>query len=245
MPEQLVRTVFDWDHFLVYLAGPIDAAHDGGKGWRIEWSEKLLELGFRNNQILNPNKKPLSGTIFDLDNESEIIRQHRHNKDWEQYEDVVSQIAHIDLRLVDKSDLVLANFPKISRDSFNDATDSFAQLMRDLVDASKLRRNNYFMQIVQSIEELFYEMIEESANQRVPTWGTVHEIVVARQQKKPVMIVWEGGKESCSGWLLWLVGHENVFSSFDELFCHLESVSKGEAAIDVRDWLLLDLDKHK
>jgi len=67
----------------------------------------------------------------------------------------------------------------------------------------------------------------------------MHEIVVARWERKPVMVVWEGGKETCSAWLMWLVGHENIFSSIDELIDQLDAIRNGKAAINIDDWLLL------
>jgi hypothetical protein len=245
MAEQLVRTVFDWEHFLVYLAGPIDQAHDGGRGWREEWTEKLLALGLKKHQVLSPTKKPLSGTLFNLDDEAEIMRELRGKRDWDGLEDKVSQVAHIDLRLVDKSDLVIAHFPRVHRGEYDATFNSFNQLIRDLVDECQIRRDGYIMSIVAGMTDLFSQVVEKAAEWQIPTYGTMHEVIVARQQKKPVMVVWEGGREKCSGWLMWLVGHEHVFGSFEEMLDYLSKASQGQAAIDVRDWLLLDLNKHK
>ena len=192
----MIKTVLDWDHFLVYLGGPIDFDPTGGIGWRVDWTNGLIDIGFKAKQIISPTKKPLSGTAFDLDNEADLIRDCREREDYEGMEKVVGAIMHIDLRLVDKSDLILAKFP-----------------------------------------------LDKNGN-RVFTVGTIHEIVVARQQHKPVLVVWEGGKKTASGWLLKLVGHQNVFGTFEELKEHLRCVSQGEAAFSAKDWLLLDFDKH-
>lgn len=194
--SKLEKCVFEWEHFLTYLCGPIDFDPEGGKEWRLHWTKELVNLGFKSSQVLSPTKKPLSNTKFHLDNEADIIQKHRSDKNWNALSSTMSEIAHIDLRLVDKSDIVLAKFP-----------------------------------------------LDKKGN-RVFTVGSIHEIVVARQQKKPVMVVWEGGKETCSAWLMWLVGHQNVFSSFEELLERLKKMSNGEAAINVKDWLLLDFNKN-
>ena len=190
------KTVFDWDHFLLYLCGPIDFDPTGGTGWRVEWTEGLIDIGFKRKQILSPTKKPLSGTSFDLDNEAELIRACRDKEDYDGLEEVMGAIMHIDLRLVDKSDLILVRFP-----------------------------------------------LDKNGN-RVFTFGTIHEIVVARQQHKPVLVVWDGGKKTASGWLMKLVGHRNVFGTFEEVKEHLKCVANGEAAFNAKDWLLLDFDKN-
>ena len=87
----------------------------------------------------------------------------------------------------------------------------------------------------------FKKIIRLIDNSQIHTYGTIHEIVVARQQRKPVMIVWEGGKATCSAWMMWLVGEKNVFSTFEELLDHLADIAKGETAYNAKDWLLLDL----
>jgi len=183
MAERMLKTVFDWEHFALYFSGPMDFADDGGRGWREEWTKKLVDMGINQKQIYNPCKKPFNEVQFDLDDEARIWRECRENEDWERMEKTASQIMHVDLRLVEKSDIVLVNFP---------------------------RMDNGF---------------------RVPTYGTIHEIVFANQCKKPTFMVWEKtGKKDCSAWLMKLVGHKNIFSHVDELISHLHKISQGEEA---------------
>ncbi len=190
----MMKNVFEWEHFLLYLSGAIDFDRDGGKDWRADWTERLCQISFKRHQILNPCKKPLVGANFNLDNEASIMQFHRERKDWKNLSKVVGEIAHVDLRLVDKSDIILVNMPKM-----------------------------------------------KGTDYQVPTYGTIHEIVVARQQRKPVFMVWEGGKGDCSAWMMWLVGHQNVFDTFDDVLVRLKNISEGKAAYNARDWLLLNL----
>jgi len=188
-----MKTVFDWEHFALYLSGPMDFADDGGTGWREEWTDKLIDIGIKSQQIYNPCKKPFNGAQFELDNEAEIWKKCRETEDWELMERTASQIMHVDLRLVDKADIILVNFP---------------------------RMENGF---------------------RVPTYGTIHELVIAHQQRKPIFMVWEEtGKKDCSAWLMKLVGHKNIFAHVDKLITHLTLISQGEKAFDANEWLLLD-----
>jgi hypothetical protein len=55
-----------------------------------------------------------------------------------------------------------------------------------------------------------------------------------------MFLVWEGGKETCSAWLMWMVGHNNVFATVDELMTRLKNMSKGRAACNAKEWLWLD-----
>ncbi len=192
--QRMQKTVFDWRHFALYLSGPIDFDPSGGRGWREDWIDGLVDIGFQKNQIFNPCDKPIHAE-FDLSNESKLMRDHRRKGEWEALCQTMGQIVHIDLRLVDKSDLILVNIPKMSK-----------------------------------------------CGCQIQTYGTIHEIVVARQQRKPVMLVWEGGKEGCSAWLMWLVGHRNIFNTFEEVQTRLKNISRGKTAYNAKDWLLLDLE---
>jgi hypothetical protein len=183
-------SIIDFEHFYMYLAGPIDFDPSGGTQWRVEWTDALAGLGFNRDLIMSPTLKPISNIGYDADNEAELIHAARQKQDWEEMERVVGEIMHIDLRMTDKADLILAKFPK-----------------------------------------------DKNGN-RVFTVGTVHEIVEARRQHKPVMVVWDGGKETASGWLMTLVGHRNVFGTFEELKDRLRQIVKGETDYDTKDWLM-------
>lgn len=246
--EMMARNMFAWEHFHVYLSGAIDFDRKGGRNWREEWTDKLLSIGFTKQQIFNPCKKPLpKNAPFNLDDESHIINAHREKHEWSELCSVVDQIAHVDLRLVDKADIILVNFPKLDRQQFYehvDYMDAGVLVLADLAKSDHLYDSQVFeiRRALHKMTAAFKSLLEKVENLRVPTYGTIHEIVVARQQRKPVYIVWEGGKETCSGWLMWLVGHQNVFSTVEELLTRLDNISKGKAAYNAKDWLLLDLD---
>lgn len=241
MPDPLmIKNVFAWDFFNLYLSGPIDF-DKFARDWRKEWTDKLVEIGFKPNQIFDPCKKPLSGAQFNLDNEGEIMQKHRSRHEWQDLCEVMSQIVHVDLRLVDKSDIVLVNFPVAGQERYKELTDDMEHAYKHLM---KHLHVNLHAEWLDTIRDSYMGLLSQIAKHRVPTYGTVHEIVEARQQRKPVLVVWEGGKEACSAWIMWLVGHRNVFGSFDELLTRLENISKGKTAYNARDWLLLDLGRE-
>jgi hypothetical protein len=242
--EMMARNIFSWEHFTIYLSGAIDFDRQGGKSWREQWTEKLLALGLKRHQIFNPCKKPLpANTPFNLDDESHIINHHRQQHEWSDLCKVVDQIAHVDLRLLDHSDLVLVNFPCIGQTCLEPVMMAMDANLESLLSIAQSSSDGpAIREIVHKIVHAFTQTLDITRGQRVPTYGTMHEIVEARRQRKPVYIVWEGGKETCSGWLMWLVGHQNVFGTFDELLTRLDNIAKGKAAYNAKDWLLLDLD---
>lgn len=99
-----------WKYVKIYLAGPMDFAADAGVKWRERITEKLInELELTPDNILNPCAKPLNSKGQGLSAEQEICKKLRKDKDWEGLERIVKDIMTIDLRLVDKSDILIAN----------------------------------------------------------------------------------------------------------------------------------------
>ncbi|MHA2279485.1 MAG: hypothetical protein ACXAC5_01150 [Promethearchaeota archaeon] len=226
MAEKMMKTVFDWEHFAIYLSGAIDFATDGGKGWRDEWTDKLVEIGIKRTQIYNPCRKPFSGAQFNLDDEAAIARECRQSGDWERFYDIMGQVMHMDLRLLDKSDLILVNMPKIGWDN---------EIVRETQKYIQIFREN------QPLGMAVHELAHNYAESRVPTYGTIHEIVVAHLQRKPIFLVWEeNGLAGCSAWLMRLVGYKNIFFDVDSMVRHLSAISQGERSFNANEWLLLD-----
>lgn len=210
----------------------MEHAEDNGTEWRLSVTEELVELGFKRDNILNPCDKP-----FEMDqkfnNERELFSSYRKNKDFDGLCESVKKIAGNDLRCCDRSDLVVAYFPERKftfdeNEKIRKMIDYYCQLMINI-------KNENDRNILSLLYKTAYEMIFKLGKTRTPVFGTLQETYTARDQKKPVMVVWEGDKTNCSGWLMWRVGHKNIFSSFDELFKRLYNIREGLEDVD-EDW---------
>lgn len=62
---------------------------------------------------------------------------------------------------------------------------------------------------------------------RVPTTGTVHEIINASKDKKPTLLVCPEGKEFVPFWYFGFISDEFMFGSWDELYAYLDEVEQG------------------
>lgn len=71
-----------------------------------------------------------------------------------------------------------------------------------------------------------------------PTFGTIHELVVARQQKKPVFIC-VGDKKKIPLWLLGIIPHRYFYNTIEEILDTLQKIDSGEIEIDSDSWRLL------
>lgn len=174
--------------FHIYLAGPIDFLNDRGVGWRKELTKKLMDIGLTKNMILDPTDKPVTYDGYkDFDTEKEHYYNLRRHGHWDELQKMCQMTMHVDLRFVDKSDVI------------------FAVL-----------------------------------NPNVPMFGTIHEIVVARQQKKPVLIVDPRGREGTSIWAIGLVGYKNIFKTTDEAVDYLNDLFNDKIAANSEEWLFLN-----
>jgi nucleoside 2-deoxyribosyltransferase len=184
----------DWDDVLIYLCGPMDYVDDGGVGWREEIIDKLIAIGFKRSQILNPCQKPISSAGHKLSDEQAMFNKYREMEDWEGLERLVKKIMNIDLRMVDKSDIIISNL------SFD-----------------------------------------------VKMTGTIHEIVQARQQHKPVYVIDTQGMDHVSGWMLALVGRDRIHFSQDSVVESIRRIKKfgPQSMKDAKDFLIFDFDQQE
>ncbi len=71
-----------------------------------------------------------------------------------------------------------------------------------------------------------------------PTWGTVHEIVVANQQKKPIFIA-AGDKGKIPLWLLGLLKPSYFYDDIEEVVAKLFAINVGKVLVDSGRWRIL------
>lgn len=77
-----------------------------------------------------------------------------------------------------------------------------------------------------------------SVDPTVHMFGTIHEIVLAANQSKPIFAITCGGKEKASDWLFSLVRHEEMFDNVNDLVDHLVKIDTGQVPMDDR-WALV------
>ncbi len=242
----MARSIFDWEHMFTYLAGSIDFSKDRGCGWRDVIIEKLTKIGIPKERILNPCDKPvcISHKTVNAD-EGELMDKYRSARDWGGLVRVMKAVAHFDLRMVDKSDFIIAAFPKLGRGPLEDDIANFERsysAIKDFIGRGQAEGIKQARIDLKHLKDVFERMMGRLADSHVPTYGTMHEIVVARQQKKPVFVIWESdGMSTCSAWLAWLVGHKNVFRSLDSCVNKIDRIMHDRESVDKEDWVIFEL----
>lgn len=69
--------------------------------------------------------------------------------------------------------------------------------------------------------------------------GTYEEIVTANRQKKPVLIWCKQGKSQAPNWLFFMLPHEHIFNSFDEILNYLKLVDQHGDVKSLSRWFFL------
>jgi len=74
---------------------------------------------------------------------------------------------------------------------------------------------------------------------RITMFGTIHEIIEATRESKPVFVLTIGGKPKASGWLFGLVDYHEMFDDVDKCIDHIDLLNKGVIPLDDR-WVMLN-----
>lgn len=69
---------------------------------------------------------------------------------------------------------------------------------------------------------------------RVPTTGTVHEIVVSVDAKKPTLLVCPQGKHLAALWYFGVIPHQHIFGSWEDVISYLREVNDSKHMGDRR-----------
>lgn len=87
------------------------------------------------------------------------------------------------------------------------------------------------------------DFIIASIDTDVHACGTYEEISVANSQKKPVLVWCQQGKALAPNWLFFMLPHEHIFGSLDDLMHYLGKLSSGEDTEHYKRWFFFDQSK--
>lgn len=67
--------------------------------------------------------------------------------------------------------------------------------------------------------------------------GTYEEIVTANRQKKPILVWCEQGKQAAPNWLFFMLPHQHIFGSSNEIISYLNIVNSSPNLDDLGRWI--------
>lgn len=73
-----------------------------------------------------------------------------------------------------------------------------------------------------------------------PMFGTIHELLNSLHQRKPTLVVVEGGRQRASNWLFGIMDFNFMFDSFEDLYAFLELIDTASIEADMSRWVFFD-----
>ena len=71
-------------------------------------------------------------------------------------------------------------------------------------------------------------------------FGTIHELLNSLHQRKPTLVVIEGGKKNAPNWLFGIMDFNFMFDSFEELKGFLTHIDDGTIEADLSRWVFFN-----
>ncbi len=68
-------------------------------------------------------------------------------------------------------------------------------------------------------------------------FGTIHELLNSLAQRKPTLVVIEGGRANAPNWLFGIMDYNFMFDSFEDLQIFLEQINDGTIGGDLSRWV--------
>lgn len=90
-----------------YLSGAMEAAKDGGVGWRQEFINDL-KLAHLNIICIDPTNKPKDLDGKTVEEEFNAVKEFKEKEQWKELTEYVKKFRRFDLRFCDLSDCVVA-----------------------------------------------------------------------------------------------------------------------------------------
>ena len=77
-------------------------------------------------------------------------------------------------------------------------------------------------------------------NPSIPMFGTIHELLNSLHQRKPTLVVIEGGRNNASNWLFGIMDFNFMFDTFDDLEIFLQQIDNGTVMGDLSRWVCFE-----
>ena len=112
-----------------------------------------------------------------------------------------------------------------------------------------LKKSHRYLELSQRMKEIVHfdlRMVDVSdfvivyVNTEIPTFGTIHELIISLNQRKPTLVVLEGGKANCPTWLFGIMDFNFIFEDFEELKQYLVQINQGNITADRSRWVFFD-----
>ena len=144
----------------------------------------------------------------------------------------------------------LADLGIVWLDPTNKPTDQAVEdndTKRLLADAKSVGNYDYIVHQVKVIRNIDLRLVDIAdflivhLDTNIYSFGTIEEIANANREKKPIIVHVEQGKAGTPSWLFGMIGHKDIFSTWDELKQRVRTVATDPSFNDLCRWHFFNL----
>jgi nucleoside 2-deoxyribosyltransferase len=113
----------------------------------------------------------------------------------------------------------------------------------------ELKENGRYFELSQRMREIAHvdlrmtdisDFLIVYLNPNITMFGTIHELINSLNQKKPTLVVVEGGKKCAPNWLFGIMDFNFIFDSFEELYDFLGLIDTEAIQANLSRWVFFD-----
>jgi len=125
----------------------------------------------------------------------------------------------------------------------------YKEIDAEKVKMMELKKNSRYFELSQRMKEIVHvdlrmtdisDFLIVYLDPKVSMFGTIHELITSLHQRKPTLVVVEGGKKVASNWLFGIMDFNFIFDDFNELKEFLHLIDTGSIGANLTRWVFFD-----
>jgi len=130
----------------------------------------------------------------------------------------------------------------------------YKEIDEEKIGMMSLKHTGRYYELTQRMKEIVHmdlRMVDISdfvvvyINPEISMFGTIHELINSLAQRKPTLVVIEGGKKYAANWLFGIMDFNFMFDDFPQLYSFLNQMNDGVITGDLSRWVFFDMEKEE
>ena len=127
----------------------------------------------------------------------------------------------------------------------------YSEIDDEKIGMMRLKETGRYFELTHRMKEIVHmdlRMVDISdfvivyINPDIPMCGTIHELINSLQQRKPTLVVVEGGKKFAPNWLFGIMDFNFMFDDFAQLYSFLNQINDGGIMGDLSRWVFFNIE---
>lgn len=125
----------------------------------------------------------------------------------------------------------------------------YSEIDEEKVKMFDLKNTGRYYELTRRMKEIVHmdlRMVDVSdfiivyLNPSITMFGTIHELINSIHQRKPTLVVIEGGRSNASNWLFGIMDYNFMFDDFESLNTFLEQIDNNTIDADLSRWVFFE-----